>query len=132
MTPNNASNAYLVSKVSTATPQELTLMLYEGALKFCNQAIRAIETEKVEEAHHAIVRVQDIIFEFSSTLNMQYEVSKNLASMYEYIQRRLFEANVKKDVAILQEVQGYIRDLRDTWKDAMDVSRQTQQRVVNE
>ncbi|HCC07760.1 MAG TPA: flagellar export chaperone FliS [Clostridiales bacterium] len=130
MTTNNASNTYLSSKVMTASSQELNLMLYDGALKFCNQAIRAIENQKTEEAHNFIIRTENIIMEFISTVDTKYDVGKNLDSMYNYIYRRLLEANFKKDKQILEEVQGYLRELRDTWKEAMEITKV--KKAVNE
>ncbi|HBY20479.1 MAG: flagellar export chaperone FliS [Clostridiales bacterium GWE2_32_10] len=130
MIANNASSTYLNSKVMTASPQELTLMLYDAALKFCNQAIRAVENNKIEEAHNAIIKTENIILEFMSTLDEKYDVAKNMELMYDYIYRRLLEANLKKDKVILEEIQGYIRELRDTWKEAMELVKM--KRVVNE
>lgn len=123
MAIKNPYTNYAAQSLDTATPEELTLKLYEGALKFCNQAIVAIENENNEKAHQLIVRVQDIIREFQITLNMAYAVSKNLATMYEYIYRRLIEANINKDKEILEEIRELLRSLRDTWKQAMLLSR---------
>jgi len=130
MTTNNASNTYLSSKVMTASSQELTLMLYDGALKFCNQAIRALENQKTVEAHNFIIKTENIIIEFMSTVDTKYDVGKNLDAMYNYIYRKLMEANTKKDKQILEEVQGYLRELRDTWKEAMEMSKV--KKAVNE
>lgn len=107
----------------TASPQELTLMLYDGALKFCRQAMLAIDEGKIKEAHEYIVRVEDIIEEFQATLDKKYEISSSLDLLYDYIYRRLVEANVQKDKAILEEVYGLIKELRDTWKEAMKLSK---------
>ncbi len=113
----------------TASKEELTLMLYDGALKFCNQAIIALENKDMEKANNAIIRVQDIIREFQVTLDRSYDVSKYLDAMYDYIFRRLIDANIKKDVEILEEVRGFLRELRDTWKEAMRLAKQQAQPV---
>ena len=120
----NPYSKYSNNKIFTASKEELTLMLYEGGLKFCNQAIIAIENKELDKANEAIVRVQNIIREFQITLDMQYEISQNLASIYEYLYRRLLESNLKKDIEIIIEVRDFIRQLRDTWKEAMVIAKQ--------
>jgi flagellar protein FliS len=123
MTQQNVYNKYRNNVIMTASPQELTLMLYDGALKFCRQAIMVIEEDKIKEAHDYIVRVEDIIEEFQATLDKKYEISSNLELLYDYIYRRLVEANIQKDKDILEEVYGLIKELRDTWKEAMKLSK---------
>lgn len=115
------------NSILTASPQELTLMLYNGAIKFGNQAIIAIENKDYEKAHNSIIRVEDIIQEFQATLDMEYDVANSFAIMYDYIYRRLLEANINKDIEILEEVLGYLRELRDTWKEAMRIVKQPKQ-----
>ncbi|MCT4611981.1 MAG: flagellar export chaperone FliS [Clostridia bacterium] len=119
MTNQMGQEAYLNSAIMTASPEELTLMLYDGAVKFNNQAMLAVDTNNIEESNRLIGKVQDIVNELHATLNMEVEVSKNLEMMYDYIYRRLVEANVKKDKEILVEVHEYLKELRDTWKEAM-------------
>ncbi len=110
----------------TATKEELTLMLYDGALKFCNQAIIAIENKNIEKAHTLILKVQNIIREFQITLDRSFDVSNNLASIYDYLHARLVEANLNKKIEILNEVRDFLRELRDTWKEAMQLAKQQQ------
>lgn len=119
----NAYAQYNNSKVLTASPAELTLMLYEGAIKFANIAIAAIEKNDVEKAHNNIVKVQHIIDYLRETLNMDYPVSKDFENIYVYVGRRLVEANISKDIKILEEVNTHMRSLRDTWKEVMKASR---------
>ncbi|MDA3847845.1 MAG: flagellar export chaperone FliS [Vallitaleaceae bacterium] len=121
---NNRHNTYANNAILTASQEELTLMLYNGAIKFCNKAIYSIEQDDLEGAHGFNIRVQDIIMEFQITLNMDYEVSEGLALLYDYIMRRLIEANIKKDNEILEEVCGHLREIRDTWKQAMVLAKQ--------
>ena len=97
----NAFAQYNNNKIMTASPAELTLMLYEGAIKFCNIAIDAAEQKNVMKAHSNIVKVENIIAYLRNTLDMQYAVAKEYDRMYDYLQRRLFQANMKKDVEIL-------------------------------
>lgn len=118
---NNAEgyNAYLRSKVMTSTPAELTLMLYEGAIKFVNKAIMSIEKDDVMGAHNNLMKTQRIIEELRASLDHKYPVAKEFDTVYEYILRRLVEANIKKDKDILEEVLEHLRTMRDTWKEVM-------------
>lgn len=113
---------YKNDKVLNAKPEELTLMLYEGMIKFNNQAMRAIEKNEIEKAHNLIVKTENIILSLRGTLDDSYEVAKDMDKMYDYIYRRLSEANVKKDKEILEEVHEYLKDFRDTWKEAMEIA----------
>ncbi|MDR0999226.1 MAG: flagellar export chaperone FliS [Clostridiales bacterium] len=115
---------YEDNNIFTASKEELTLMLYEGGLKFTNQAIVAVENNEVEKAHNLIVRVEDIIREFQMTLDFKYEISNNFNQLYDYMHQRLVEANMKKDAGILTEVRDMFRDFRDTWKEAMSLAKQ--------
>ena len=111
--------AYANSKIMTPSPAELTLMLYEGAIKFCNIAIVAIEKKDIEKAHNNITKVENIISEFQITLNRDYKVAEDFDNVYTYLKQRLVEANIKKDTEILEEVLEHLRTMRDTWKEVM-------------
>jgi flagellar protein FliS len=117
---NRGYDAYAKNKILTASPAELTLMLYEGAIKFCNIAIAAIEEKNVEKAHNNITKVENIIAEFLSTLDHKYPVAKDFENVYNYLMERLLEANLKKDKEILEEVLTHLRTMRDTWKEVME------------
>lgn len=114
--------AYANSKIMTATPAELTLMLYEGAIKFCNIAIMGIEEKDIEKTHNNIKKVENIITEFQVTLDHKYPVADDFDNVYKYLKDRLLEANVKKDKDILEEVLEHLRTMRDTWKEVMKLS----------
>lgn len=116
---NNPYNDYLRNKVMTATPGELTLMLYEGAVKFGNIAIKAIEDGDIEKAHLNIVKVQNIIDEFRRTLDFKYPVAQDFENVYKYLSQRLIEANIHKDKDIMEEVVKHLRSMRDNWKEVM-------------
>lgn len=120
----NAYAQYNNSKILTASPAELTLMLYEGAIKFCNIAIMAIEKKDIVKAHENIVKVQKIVEEFRSTLDHKYPVSEDFDRVYVYLLQRLLDANIKKDIAILEEVNTHLRTMRDTWKEVMRVNKE--------
>ena len=115
---------YNNSKVLTASPAELTLMLYEGAIKFCNIAELAIEHNDVQKAHTNIVKTQRIVDYLRQTLDMKYEVAQDFERIYTYLGKRLVEANIKKDKEILEEVATHLRSVRDTWKEVMRVNRE--------
>lgn len=121
---NAGYQKYQNNMINTASPQELTLMLYNGLVKFLNLSIQGIDEKSMEKASNNIIRSQDIIQEFMSTLDMNYEISNGLAALYEYMNRRLVEANIKKDKKILEEVRGYAEDLRDTWAQAIKLVKQ--------
>lgn len=123
MYQNNPYAKVKENAINTATPEELTLMLYNGAVKFANQAIMAIEKKDYQGANKFIQRTKDIIREFQVTLNMDYEISKQLYDSYEYIYIRLTDANMKKDIEIMKEVIDYLKLFRDTWKEAMRIAR---------
>ena len=120
----NAYAQYKNSKVLTASPAELTLMLYEGAIKFCNIAIAAVEQKDIEKAHINIQKTQRIIEHFRLTLDMKYPVAKDFDRVYEYLGRRLVQANIKKDKEILEEVLEHLHSRRDTWKEVMRINRE--------
>lgn len=120
----NAYSQYNNSKILTASPAELTLMLYEGAIKFCNIAEVAIENRDIQKAHTNIVKTQRIIDYLRQTLDMKYPVAQDFERIYVYLSKRLVEANTKKDKAILEEVNMHLRSVRDTWKEVMRVNRE--------
>ena len=97
---------YEKNKILTASPAELTLMLYDGAIKYANIAIMAIDKG-----------------EFQNTLDFKYPVAKDFDEVYKYIRTRLREANVKKDKEIIEEVLKHLRTMRDTWKEVIQLSR---------
>ena len=120
----NAYAQYNNSKVLTASPAELTLMLYEGAIKFCNIAEVAIEEKDVEKAHNNIRNVQNIIGYLQSTLDTKYPVAQDFINIYDYLSKRLLEANVKKDKEILEEINMHLHSVRDNWKEVMRINRE--------
>ncbi|WP_107840332.1 flagellar export chaperone FliS [Metasolibacillus meyeri] len=122
----SASNAYKQNSVTTASPGDLTLMLYNGCLKFLIKSKRAIEEKNFEEKNTNILKAQAIIAELMSTLNMDIEISKQMLPLYEYMNRRLVEANTKNDVGIVEEVEGLMTEFRDTWKEVLKITRQQQ------
>ena len=115
----NVANVYKGTKINTASPAELTLMLYDGAIKFCNIALLGFEQNDTEKINNYIKKTLNIITEFRSTLDFKYPTAKDFDMVYDYIYRQLVDANVKKDQACLEEAQDRIREMRDLWKDVM-------------
>lgn len=131
MTNTHGYTAYANNKIMTASPAELTLMLYEGAIKFCNIAIVAVEKKDYEKAHINIVKVENIITEFQATLDHKYSVAEDFDNVYRYLQERLLESNLKKDKEILEEVLGHLRTMRDTWKEVMQKANANSRQYVS-
>ena len=115
----NAYQQYANNKVMTASPAELTLMLYEGAIKFINIALGAMEEKDIQKAHTNILKAEHIVDYLRQTLDMKYAVAQDFENIYSYLASRLIEANLKKDPEILQEVNEHLRSVRDTWKEVM-------------
>ncbi|HHV10452.1 MAG TPA: flagellar export chaperone FliS [Clostridiales bacterium] len=119
----NAAAVYNNSRILTASPAELTLMLYEGAIKFCNLAVIGMEKGDLEKVNTNVIKAEKIILELKSTLDFKYPVAKDFEQVYDYVYRRLIDANIKKDMEVLGEALGYIREMRDTWKEVMRLAK---------
>ena len=119
MVNQNGYAQYQNSRIMTASPAELTLMLYEGAIKFGNIAIVAMENKNPAKAHENIVKVEKIIQNFRDTLDKKYPVWEDFEKIYVYLLRRCHEANIAKDPEIMNEVVKHLRSMRDNWKEVM-------------
>ena len=126
MAINNPYKAYEQNSVTQSTPGELTLMLYNGCLKFLNQAKKGIETKDIELKNTNIQKAQNILREFMVTLDKSIPVSETMLPLYEYMINRLVEANIQNDSQIIDEVAGYVTEFRDTWKQVIQINRQKQ------
>lgn len=118
----NAARLYKQNSVKTASPAKLTLMLYDGAVKFCNIAIEGIDANDIMKANENIIKAEKIIVELRATLDMKYPIAKEFDRVYDYIYRRLVEANMKKDKDILNDALKHIKTMRDTWKEVMKIN----------
>ncbi|MCY8424044.1 flagellar export chaperone FliS [Bacillus vallismortis] len=123
MAIQNPYTAYQQNSVNTATPGELTLMLYNGCLKFIRLASQAIENDDMEHKNENLIKAQNIIQELNFTLNRNIELSNSMGAMYDYMYRRLVQANINSDMSMLAEVEGYVTDFRDAWKQAIQSER---------
>ena len=118
MTPNPAANSYLKTKILTASPEELRLMLYDGAIKFCHQAREAVANKNIEESYNCLMRAQKIVLELSTSLNHDVapELCERLSALYTYIYRLLVDANIQKQVGPIEEAQQLLEYERETWQ----------------
>jgi flagellar protein FliS len=124
MAINNPYQAYQQSSVNTATPGELTLMLYNGSIKFMKLAKKAIGEKDIQAKNTNLIKAQKIIQELMVTLDVSQPVGQSMMTMYDYMNRRLIDANIKNDTAIIEEVEAYMVDFRETWKQVIQVNRQ--------
>ena len=116
---NNPYQNYNQNKILNASKAELTLMLYDGTIKFLNTANVAIEKGDIQKAHNNIMKTERIIDYLRQTLNMEYEVAKDFENMYAYIANRLIEANIGKDKEIVDEINAHMHAIRDNWIEVM-------------
>jgi len=119
MNATNTANAYKRQQIMTASPEELTLMLYNGAIRFVTESILAIDEKNVQKAHTANMRAQAIVHEFMVTMDMSLEISHNWLLIDEYILHCLVQGNIKKDKTQLEEAKRLLVEFRDTWFQAM-------------
>jgi flagellar protein FliS len=124
MNAANTANAYKQQQIMTATPEELTLMLYNGAIRFVTESIQALEEKNLEKAHNKNMKAQDIIYELIVTTDTSYEISKNWLALEEYILHCLVQGNVKKDKQLLEQAKSMLLEFRDTWAQAIKLVRQ--------
>jgi flagellar protein FliS len=124
--PYGSARAYQAQAVLTASPGQLVLMLFDGALRFLGQAQEAFASpdtgpRRIERINQSIVRAQNILVELQSTLNLEAggDYARNLDRLYDYYLRRLLEANLKKTVQPVNEVEGLLRQLRDGWAEML-------------
>lgn len=113
-----AVNPYLRTKVMTATPEELRLMLYDGAIKFCRQGRAAIEAKKFDESYHNLMRAQKIVLELSTSLkhSVEPDLCGKLSALYTFIYRKLVDANMERTLAPIDEAVKLLEYERETWQ----------------
>lgn len=111
------SNAYLETRVMTASPEQLQLMLYDGAIRFCEQASEAIEAKAIEKSFTLINKAETIVMELSTSMKDEIapETCANMRRLYLFCYDRLVQANLKREIAPLQEAVAVLHELRETW-----------------
>ncbi|WP_094606098.1 Flagellar secretion chaperone FliS [Sporomusa silvacetica DSM 10669] len=123
MNAANMANAYKRQQVLTASPAELTLMLYNGAIRFVTESIQAIEKKDINKAHASNMRAQKIVRELMLATDMKQEISQKWILIDEYILHCLVQGNIKKDKSRLEEAKKFLLEFRDTWSQAMKLVR---------
>ncbi|MEH7076570.1 flagellar export chaperone FliS [Neobacillus drentensis] len=123
MVLNNPYQTYQKQAVTTSKPEDLTFMLYQGLVKFIRLSKHALQNKNIEEGHKNNLRAQDILSELIVTLKPGYKMSESLLSMYNYMKTRLIEANMNKNLDILNEVEEFALELSETWSTAMKLSK---------
>lgn len=118
--------AYQDNAVNTASGGELTLMLYNGGIKFIKQAMKNMDERNYEAKNTNIQKAQNIIRELMLTLDQSVEISKQILPLYDYMHYQLRQANIKNDTALLDEVLRFVTEFRDTWKQVVLKSRKQQ------
>lgn len=126
MAVKNPYQKYQQTSVNTASPAELSLMLYNGCLKFISQAKQAIEQKNIEKKNEYIQRAQMIVQEFMVTLNRDVAMSEDLMRLYDFIFRKLVDANTHSDLTALKEAEEMVLDLRNTWKEMIQNQKKPQ------
>ena len=123
MSLKNPYQTYQKQAVTTSKPEELTLMLYQGMVKFIRLAKLSHENKKFEECHNYNLKAQDILSELMVTLNKDYSISDSLLPLYTYMKQRLIKANVSRNLEILEEIEGFAVELTETWSTAMKLAK---------
>lgn len=112
---------YKQTQIDTTPKEQILLMLYDGAVRFLHLAKEGFEEKNIEKIHNNLIKVQNIITEFETNLDMEAggEFAQTLFELYEYLSRQLVQANIKKDINALEIVIKHMTELRDTWKQAV-------------
>lgn len=113
----NNTNEYLKTKVMTASPEQLQLMLYDGAIRFCEQARKAIEAKDIEGSYKYLSKAEDIVLELQNGLRDEVapEICKKMRALYLYCYEQLVSANLKRQGSFVDEAMKILRHLRETW-----------------
>lgn len=120
---------YQNQAVNTATPGELIVLLFGGAIKNIHLAMNAIKGKKINEANNCIIKAENIFYALTDCLDMRIPISTDLRDLYEFINSRLIQANMKKDIALLEEILPLVVDLRNTWQEAEKINRMEERKL---
>lgn len=125
MQNSNALNAYKNNSVNYASKEQLLLMLLDGSVRFARLARQAIIDKDIEKASRNLIKTQNIFYELMASLDVNRggEWANSLMSVYDFIVRELAEANIKKDVKIIDDIMPIIEEIRDTWTEAYKISK---------
>lgn len=122
---NAYTQQYQQNQILSASPEQILVMLYDGAIRFTRQAKMGIESGNVAQSAEGISRAMAIITEFANTLDHEIggEIATELDALYSFMIRELTQANLKNDISKLEVVEGLLIDLRGTWAEAIEIVR---------
>lgn len=123
MSVANPYQQYQQNAVQSADPGDLVVMLYDGLVRFLKLAVKSLEDNDKEAANNALIKSQDIVSYLNETLDRRFEISRNLAALYDFMSRQLVSANIKKEIKLVEEVLGLAQELRDTWRQASQMAK---------
>lgn len=128
----NQAQQYKQQQIQTASQEEILILLYEGAIRFLIIAQKAHGEKNIEKFHNNLLRAQRILTEFMSSLDMDAggDMAENLFNLYEYMHYRLVQANIKKDVTMIDEVLNHLRLLKNTWEEAIRMAKAAEREGV--
>ncbi len=131
---NPYAQTYQAQQIQTASQEQILIMLYDGAIRFLNLAKTAMAENNIERSHNNIIKAQRIIMEFMTTLDLKTggEVARNLYQLYEYLHHRLVQANLQKDVKMVDEVLQHLKELKATWEEAILIAKQSEKALAEE
>ncbi len=129
---NGYANQYLANSVQSASPEQLMLMLYDGAIRFITLAIQAIDNGQIDKRAYYINKTSAIVSEFAATLDHDQNatLAEDLDALYGYMLKRMLEANLRNDAEPLHEVKKLLADLRSTWAQAIDINKKEQRQAA--
>ena len=110
---------YLENSIRTASPEQLTLMLYNGCIRNIRLGIRSIEDNDIESANRSLIKAQTIVCELRDTLNFSFDLSRQLGALYDFVNTTLIAANMKKNLDQIEIACNLMTELRDVWYQAM-------------
>lgn len=123
MYPVNPYEKYKENSVKTASPGEITLMLFEGCWKFLKKAKIALEEKNISESHNNLIKAQNIVIELMDSLDFNYEISHNLFRVYEFVYNELVQINMTKDAERIDPIIDIMYGYYDTWKEVIKKDR---------
>lgn len=117
---DNPYQQYMQNDIMLSSPEKLLLMLIDGLSRFIKTAKIAMKNKDTVKANENLIKAQDIVSELLSSLDMNYEISEGLSKLYDFIYQRLIDANIKKDITIIEEIEPLVEDLKTTWHEALE------------
>jgi len=122
---NAYMSQYQNNQILSASPEQILILLYDGSIRFCHQAIHAMDAGQRTVQAEKISRAMAIVCEFANTLNHEVggEIAADLDALYGFMTRELTRANLQNDRKALETVEGLLSGLRETWVEAIEINR---------